>query len=196
MKQGFAKRIFTARSFFNDLGFLIWNLPKITRVFTSKQNPKQLIEKILIVTDAVNGCMYCSWLDAKLAMKSGVSEEEIKNMMELQFHADASESELNALLFAQHFAETNRNPDLEMTNKLFGYYGEKTAKNIILAIRTVTFGNLYFNTWRAVISRFKGNPAPDSNVIFEMVYFLLNFIIILPFIILRKLDKNAIGIRS
>lgn len=193
MKKGFKKRIFTARLFFNDLGFLIWNLPKIIRVFTNKQNPKQLFEKILIVTDAVNGCIYCSWLDAKLAIKSGISEEEINNMMKLQFQTDVSESELNALLFAQHFAESNRNPDPEMTNKLFDYYGEKTAKNIILAIRTVTFGNLYFNTWGAIISRFKGNPAENSNVMFETVYFLLNFIIILPFIILRKLDKKAIG---
>jgi hypothetical protein len=194
MKIGFTKRIFTAGLFFNDLGFLIWNLPKIIKVFTNKQNPKHLIEKILIVTDAVNGCIYCSWLDAKLAIKSGISEDEINNMLKLQFHTNASASELNALLFAQHFAETNRNPDPEMTNKLFDYYGEKTAKNIILAIRTVTFGNLYFNTWGAVISRFKGNPAPNSNVVFEMFYFILNFIIILPFIILRKLDKKAIGI--
>ena len=192
MTHGFTKRIFTASLFFSDLGFLLWNLPKIIAVFSKKQDPKQLIEKILIVTDAVNGCIYCSWLDAKLAVKSGISEEEIKNILKLEFRTDASESELNALLFAQHFAETNRNPDPEMTNKLFEFYGEKTAKNIILAIRAVTFGNLYFNTWGAIISRFKGNPAPNSNVIFEMVYFLLNFMIITPFVILRKLDKKAI----
>lgn len=193
VKQGFAKRIFTARLFLADLGFLIWNFPSIIRAFTSRQNPKQLFEKVLIVTDAVNECTYCSWLDAKLAIKSGLSEEEIRNTMKLQFHTDASESELNALLFAQHFAQTNRHPDPEMTNRLFEYYGETTARNIILAIRTVTFGNLYFNTWGAIISRFKGNPAPNSNVLFEAVYFLVNFIIILPFIILRKLDKKAIG---
>ena len=192
MTHGFTKRIFTASLFFSDLGFLLWNLPKIIAVFSKKQDPKQLIEKILIVTDAVNGCIYCSWLDAKLAVKSGINEEEIKNILKLEFRTDASESELNALLFAQHFAETNRNPDPEMTNKLFEFYGEKTAKNIILAIRAVTFGNLYFNTWGAIISRFKGNPAPNSNVIFEMVYFLLNFMIITPFVILRKLDKKAI----
>jgi AhpD family alkylhydroperoxidase len=191
--KGFAKRIFTARSFFNDLGFLIWNFPKFIRVLTSKQKPRLLFEKIFIVTDAVNECIYCSWLDAKLATKSGVSEEEIKNLLKLEFQTDASESEVNALLFAQHFAETNSNPDPEMTSKLFDYYGERTAKNIILAIRAVTFGNLYFNTWGAIISRFKGNPAPNSNVIFEMFYFLLNFIIILPFLILKKLDKKATG---
>jgi AhpD family alkylhydroperoxidase len=194
MKHGFRKRIFTAGTFFNDLGYLLWKLPKIISLFTSKQNPRHLIEKILIVTDAVNECTYCSWLDAKLAMKNGVSEEEIRNMLKLEFHTDAAESELNALLFAQHYAESNGNPDPQMIRKLFDCYGEKTAKNIMLAIRTVTFGNLYFNTWSAIMSRFKGKPAPNSNVLFEMLYFLLNFVIILPFVILRKLDRTAIGV--
>lgn len=192
MKQEFSEKIFTARLLFNDLGFLIWNLPDIIRVLTSKHRPKQLFEKILLVTDAVNGCIYCSWLDAKLAISSGISVNEIKNIMKNLFQTDATEFELNALLFAQHYAETNRNPDREMTDKLFTFYGNKTAKDIILAIRTVTFGNLYFNTWRAIISRFKGNPAPNSNVIFEMLYYLFNFLIITPFIILRKLDKKVI----
>ena len=120
------------------------------------------MKKILIVTDAVNGCIYCSWMDAKLAIRSGISEDEVRNMLKLEFHTDASESELNALLFAQHYAETNRHPDP------------------------------YFNTWGAVLSRFRGNPAPDSNVIFELIYALLNFIIIVPFVILRKLDRKAI----
>ena len=193
MIKGFAKRIFTARLFICDLVFLIWNLPNIIKVFSNKQNQKQLIEKILIVTDAVNECLYCAWLDAKLAIKSGISEDEINNMMKLQFHTDLSESELIAVLFAQHYAENNGKLVPDMINKLIGYYGEKTAKDIILAIRTVTFGNLYFNTWGAVISRFKGNPAKNSNVIFEIFYFLLNFAIILPFVILKKVDKKAIG---
>ena len=79
-----------------------------------------------------------------------------------------------------------------MTKKLIDEYGEKTARDILLAIRAVTFGNLYFNTWAAIISRFKGKPAANSNILFELVYFLLNFVIIVPFIILRKLDRKAI----
>jgi AhpD family alkylhydroperoxidase len=67
-------------------------------VFLIRRNPEHLIEKILIVTDAVNGCIYCSWMDAKLAIKSGISEDEVHNMLKLQFHRDAAESELNALL--------------------------------------------------------------------------------------------------
>ena len=144
----------------------------------------------MTVTTAVNGCVYCSWFHAKKALDSGISKEEFKNMMNLQFQADASEYELMALLYAQHFAETNRDPDPEMTRKLITYYGTKTAGHIILIIRMIFFGNLYGNTWDAVMSRFKGSPAPNSNILFEFFYFLLNFPVMFPAMILVKRDNN------
>ncbi|MCD6336717.1 MAG: carboxymuconolactone decarboxylase family protein [Candidatus Marinimicrobia bacterium] len=53
----------------------------------------------MAVAIAVNGCVYCSWFHAKQAVDSGISEDEIKNMMSLQFQADADEYELMALLY-------------------------------------------------------------------------------------------------
>jgi len=191
MKRGYKKRIFTARTFAQELGYLIWRLPQVISLFTSGQAHGHLYEKIVMVVDAVNGCIYCSWLDAKLAMKRGMGDDEIRQMLNLQFHADAPERELLALLFAQHFAETGSRPDPEMTGQLFDFYGKSQASNILLAIRAATFGNLYFNTWGAVLSRFRGEPAENSQLIFELCYFVLNFIIILPFVIMRKLDKQT-----
>lgn len=193
MEKGYSKKIFTAKMFFADFGFLIWHLPQLVKVFTNKKIEK-LIGKILIVTDAVNECMYCSWLDAKLAIKNGISEEEVKNMMNLEFQTSVSNYEWPALIFAQDFAENNRKADVEMLKTLTSHYGEKTTKDILLAIRAVIFGNLYFNTWGAFLSRLKGKPAPNSNLIFELVYFICNFVIIIPFVVLRKLDRNAIGL--
>lgn len=190
IKKGFSKKIFTAKLFFNDLIFLIRNIPAIRTAFRNEKIAKVFVEKIMTVTTAVNGCVYCSWFHAKKAMDSGMSEEAVKNMMELQFQADAKEFELMGLLYAQHFAETNRQPDADMTSKLFDYYEEKTAKDIILIIRIISFGNLYGNTWDAVFSRFKGEPAPDSNIIFEIFYFLLNFIIMFPATLLMKKDQK------
>ena len=140
--------------------------------------------------DAVNGCVYCAWFHAKQAIESGISEAEVRNMLNLQFHADASEFELLALLYAQHFAETNRKPEPEMTRKLFDFYGDKTANHIILLIRMIFFGNLYGNTWDAVISRFKGKPAKNSCIIFEIFFFLLNFLIMFPAMLLLRKDKK------
>ena len=194
MKNRFDKRIFSAKLFFKDIGFLILNLQTFIGVAKNKQISKAFIERIMIVTTAVNDCVYCSWFHAKRALDSGISEREIKNMMKLQFKADAPEFELLAILYSQHYAETNRKPEKEITKKLFDYYGGATSKQIILIIRTIYFGNLYGNTWDAVLSRFKGVPAVKSNVVFELFFFLLNFIIAIPFTLIMKYDKKSINL--
>lgn len=189
MRQNFDKKIYTAGLLFKDSGFLIWNIPKIVSISRKKKISKAFMEKIMCVTTAVNGCTYCTWFHAKQAIESGISEDEIKNIMKLQFEADASDFELPALLYAQHYAETNRNPDAEMDKKLMSYYGDKTTNDIILIIRIIFFGNLYGNTWDAIISRFKRLPAKGSNILFELIFFLLNFWIMLPIMWAMKKAK-------
>jgi len=186
MKNNFDKKIFTPRVFFNDIGFFLSKIPGIISALRNKQISKAFIEKIMTITTAVNGCSYCSWFHAKQALASGISEEEIKNMLNLQFQADASDFESMALLYAQHYAETNRQPDEEMTQKMIEFYGKKTSGHIYLFIRLINFGNLYGNTWDAVLSRFKGNPAEKSNVIFEFFFFLLSFWFMFPLMVLSE----------
>lgn len=186
MKQEFQKRIFTAGTFFKDLGYLFFRIPQVVAALLNKEISKAFQEKIMTVVTAINGCTYCTWFHAKKAVDSGISEDELKNLLNLQFHADATDFEMAALLYAQHYAETDRNPTAAMTEKLYSYYGEKTARHIILFIRMIYFGNLMGNTWDAVISRFKGNPAKNSSVLFEMVFFLLSFLFMVPAMIATK----------
>ena len=189
MDQNFHKKIFTAKIFFNDLGFLIIHFPMVLIALQNEKISRAFVEKIMTVTTAVNECTYCSWFHAKQAVAGGVSEEEVKNMLNLQFNADANEFESMALLYAQHYAETNRNPDEEMTKKLFDFYDEKTAKQIILFIRMIFFGNLCGNTWDAVLSRVKGKPAENSNIIFEFVFFTLLVWFMIPIMLISGEKK-------
>jgi len=130
MKEIFDRRIFTPEILLGDIWFLFTHLTQMIGMMFNEDINKAFIEKTMSVVTAVNGCAYCAWFHAKQAVVSGLSEEEIKNLMSLQFEADASDFELTALLYAQHYAETNRNPDEEMTRKLFDDYGQKTATNI------------------------------------------------------------------
>jgi AhpD family alkylhydroperoxidase len=184
-------RIFTARTLISDMVFLTGKLPEMVGLLRDKKISKASIEKIMTVVSVVNGCTYCSWFHAKQAVSSGISEEEVKNMLILQFHADASDFELLALLYAQHYAETNRNPDDEMTAKLFEFYGAGTARHIILVIKMISFGNLLGNTFDAFLSRLKGNKAPNSNGTFEAILFALTAPFMLPAMLLsRKYREN------
>jgi AhpD family alkylhydroperoxidase len=180
MKPKFDKNIFTARIFISDLSFLLTRSIRIIGAIRDKKISGRFIEKIMTVTSVINGCTYCTWFHAKQAVSSGMSEVEIKNILNLQFQADASDFETMALLYTQHFAETKRHPEKEMTAKLLDFYGNNTANHIMLFIRMIFFGNLVGNTWDAVLSRFKGSPAENSSIIFEFVFFLLTFWFMLP----------------
>ncbi len=190
MVRRFNKKIYTAGLLFSDLGFLLINFPNIIAAMRNKEIGTVFMEKIMTVVTAVNGCRYCKWFHAKKAVASGISEEEVKNMLRLQFNADASIHEIPALLFAQHYAETNRNPDSEMTDKLISFYGKKTASHILLIIRMIFFGNLSGNTFDAFLSRIKGEKADNSNLFFEFIFFVFNAPIMLPMLpFARKHNK-------
>lgn len=162
MTQSLTKRIYNSRLLFNDLGFLLYHFPKLISAFKNKNIGKVFREKIMTVVTAVNGCRYCEWFHAKQAASCGISKKEIKNMLNLQFNSDASDFEILGLLYAQHYAETNRNPDKEMTQKLVEFYGQETANHIILMIRIIFFGNLSGNTFDAFLSRL--NQTTKLNV--------------------------------
>ena len=192
MKKSFNKKVFTAGQLFEDTGYFLVNIPLMFRSFHDKKISRTFREKIMTVTSAVNGCSYCTWFHANQALSDGMSEAELRDMLNLQFSSNASEFEAMALIYAQHYAETNRNPQNEMTQKLTEYYGSRTARHILFFIRMISFGNLFGNTWDSVISRFKGKPAETGTIIFEIVFFIASFWFMIPVMILskRSLNKN------
>jgi len=186
MADKFVKKIFDAKTFLKDIIFFLKNIKRMIAANKNDKIDKKFVEKIMTVITAVNGCVYCEWFHAREAVKAGIDEKEVKNMLNLQFEANASDFELPALLYAQHYAETDRNPDSEMKEKFYNFYGEKTASHIFIFMRMIYFGNLLGNTWDAVISRFKGKPAEESSILFEMFFFLLTFWFMAPAMLLTK----------
>lgn len=190
MRHGFEKRVFTGKSFISDIVFLLLHIPHIARALRKGQVTRVFMERIMTVTTAVNGCVYCSWFHARQALSSGMTEEEVKSLFALQFDSDATEFELPGLLYAQHYAETNRLPDSEMDERLVQFYGEQTALDIFLFIRMIFFGNLAGNTWDAALSRFQGNPADNSSILFELPYLLLAAPVMIPLMFLVRASSR------
>ncbi|MCB5265161.1 MAG: carboxymuconolactone decarboxylase family protein [Candidatus Cloacimonetes bacterium] len=190
MKKGFSRRIFTPGILAGDVWFILKNIPKFVAYRKNPTFDRAFLEKVMSVVTAVNGCVYCSWFHAKEASAAGISQDEIDDLFQLQFDTEANDFELPALKYAQHFAETGRKPDPEETAAFVGYYGEKTATEIMLFIRLILWGNLLGNTYDAFLSRLKGDPAPDSNVIFETLFFIFNFPLLFPASLLMKKDAK------
>lgn len=190
MKE-FRRKIFTPGLFFSDSWYVFKNIPKAVSAMRNKKVGRKFMEKIMTVVTAVNGCSYCTWFHANQAVASGLSDDEVKNMLKLQFQSDASDYELIGLLYAQHYAETSRNPDKEMTQKLEEFYGKRTAEHIVLFIRLIYFGNLTGNTFDAFLARLKGQKVHNGNFFFELIFFIFNLPIMGPLIpFARKYRKE------
>jgi hypothetical protein len=77
-----------------------------------------------------------------------------------------------------------------MTRKLEEFYGEETASHILVFIRLIYFGNLAGNTWDAVISRIRGDPAESSSRIFETFFAFAAMWIMIPAMIFTKKEVS------
>ncbi|MGI6208829.1 MAG: carboxymuconolactone decarboxylase family protein [Anaerolineae bacterium] len=169
---GAGKRYYTPAAFLRDLGDFLRHLPDLLRAVRGGRVSRALAEKLMLVVTRVNGCRYCSYLHTRLALRAGVGEEELAQVLMLELDEFPAQ-EAVALAFAQHYAESDRHPDPEAEHRFRSFYGPEAARDLMAYIRMVTLGNLAGNTVDVFLARLKGQPAPGSSVLGELALFLL-----------------------
>ena len=185
----FKKRIFTLNSFTASLIGLAKGLPCSVQARLRKSVSHAFAEKLRLATTSVNGCVYCSYGHSMLALRSGISREEIDLLLKGEIGREVDPFEAPGLFFAQHYAETGGNPDADMLEKLSAAYGRETANDILAIVREMQFANLSGNTYDAFLSRLKGDAASDSSLLFEAFFFLVSLPVLGPFNLAMKVQK-------
>jgi len=109
-------------------------------------------ERLMLVVTEVNGCRYCSYAHARQALAVGISQEEIATLGQGMF-AGSPPEEVPALLYAQHWAEANGEPDPAPREQVVAQYGEQVTGAIELTLRMIRMGNLLGNTWDYILYR-------------------------------------------
>ena len=145
--MGFSKRFYTSGGeFLRDVLYLGRNVREISSVRLGGHISPAFRERLMLAVTAVYGCRYCSHFHAKQGLKSGVGHEEAAALLSGSLET-CSPEEAVALLYAQHWAESNANPDAEALRRLEDTYGTDKAKAINLLLRMVRVGNLAGNLW-------------------------------------------------
>lgn len=180
----FSRKIFGFREYLRCQLELLKGLPSLLSAMRSGRISKAFEEKLMLAVTAVNKCKYCTWVHVRAALKHGVGQKEIERIMEMAPGATADAYEAVGILYAQHYAESNRNPDREATEKLYGTYGKERANDILSYLRLIYFGNLMGNTFSAFLSRLKGNRVRGSHFFSELLIFLIGSPILVPLSIL------------
>lgn len=145
--EKFKKRTFNSiGEFIKELKFVFKNRDRIKKLDNGDIIEAEFRQRLMMAVTEVNGCRYCSYYHSKLALKAGVSREELDALLVGDLN-NCPEAEILALIYAQHWAEKKGQPDQEMKDKLKAEYGEEKFEIINLAVRMINFGNLSGNSF-------------------------------------------------
>ncbi len=148
-----AKRTYSGPGeFFADQFYLVKNIGTVIRLSLRKQVSPAFRERLMLAVISVYGCRYCTWLHTGEALRAGVPEEEITTLLEGSIDT-CPEEEAVALLYAQHWADTNCRPDPSAVERLESTYGHDMARTIHVVLRMNRLGNLSGNTWDRFLHR-------------------------------------------
>lgn len=157
----------------------------VSKAKRSKVIGDELIERIMLAVTEVNGCMICSYAHTKMALEAGLSNAEIQNMLS-GVMTDIPSEEVQAIMFAQHYADSRGKPSKETWGRIVKSYGLSKSHGILGAIQMIMIGNAYGIPWSSFVNRFRGKPDKRSSLLYEVEVIILGSIII-PFAFVHSL---------
>jgi AhpD family alkylhydroperoxidase len=152
MDRGSKREVYgSRREFFADLGFMLRNTTRLIRVYGGGL-PPALRERLMVAAAAVYGCRFCSWLHTREALRIGVDKEELARLVGGVMEGCPEEYSI-AVLYAQHWAESNAHPDPEAVRRLEETYGGEKAKLVNVVLRPIRLVLLVEDLWGSFLSR-------------------------------------------
>ena len=128
-----------------DICFLAKNTTVITRIRKKRLVLPAFRERLMLAVIAVYRCRYCSWAHTREALRSGVNGTEITDLLDGSV-GNCPQQEVIALLYAQHWAKSDANPDPASAQTLIETYGSEKAEAINVVLRMIRVGNLMGNS--------------------------------------------------
>ena len=166
MKLEFGRKIYSIR----ESNWIFYHgLRTVRAMMRARKNgelSRQFAERLMLAVTEVNGCSLCAWGHTRAALESGMSGEEIRQLLRGETeHLPADE--IPAILFAQHYADTRGHPTQVAWERVVADYGPSKAGGILGAVRMIMIGNAFGIAGGALLSRLRGRPDPRSGVVYE-----------------------------
>lgn len=169
----FKKRVFTPMELVKRIGLAGLYLPYLLRGILRPATSRALREKVMLAVTSVNDCRYCSWAHTHLALSNGVDVDELNQLLAHEGVKVANDADGAAVLFAQHYADTNGSLEPGAEAALRQYFSVGQIREIKSYIHAIYIGNLAGNTFDALLARFKGDQVEGSSWWFELLCSLL-----------------------
>lgn len=138
--------------FWQELFFLLINRKQIRAALRNSAVSPAFRERLMLAVTSVNDCRYCSYYHTRLALQEGVSAEEAGRLLEGSVD-NCPPQEGAALLYAQHWAESDGAPDRAAVQRIIADYGETTLHDIDILLRMIRMGNYLGNAVDNILER-------------------------------------------
>ena len=123
-------------------------------------------QRLWLVVTSVNDCRYCRYLHSNMALRSGVSFEEVEALASGRI-ADSPAEERPALLYGLHWARQDGRTDPQARARLVASYDKRTVRVLELVFRMIRFANLFGSTWDLLLLKLSRGRR-DVNRPFEL----------------------------
>jgi AhpD family alkylhydroperoxidase len=167
-----SKRVHTFRTFWRGYAEMIRPAPDQRESLRSKRLDKSFVEQIELIVSRVNGCRTCTYVHSANALQEGLSDKELEELLALDLGHFPAERAI-AFAFAQHYAESGGQPNPATEDRFCDYYGPQRSQDILAHLRFIQFSSVTGATIQALLSRLRGRPVPGSNLLTELIVFLM-----------------------
>lgn len=177
MKIDTGRKLHSLKEIYTIVYFGMRSVYYLSKAKRKKELSAEFIERIMLAVTEVNGCEICSYAHTKMALEAGMSGEEIQNML-VGIMTSVPSDEIQAVLFAQHYADSRGNPTKETWLRIVKNYGFSKAYGILGAVRMIMIGNAYGIPWSSFVNRLKGRPDKRSSLGYEIKVMIIGSLII------------------
>ena len=191
---GHRKRTIGTFSFFGSLLSFATQLPTIFKIWQKHEIEAGFREELMLAVSKLNDCKYCAWGHHEWAHAVGISEEELDHIE----HGDPEGIE-RAKWVAMSYVVALVSSDFtdvpsELKREMQANYSEHEINEIELVAKIMDIANRGANTWDAMLSRLRGNPAQGSHVMDELVLSGVFWIVVpVSILILSRQSERSYG---
>jgi len=147
----FRKRTFGSfGQFLGETFGLLKSWRQIRKAMRSGAISPSFRERLMLAVTAVNDCRFCSYAHSKEALKHGISQLELEQILSGEFKK-CPRREIPAILYAQLWAENDGKPPAEALDELKRHYSPQEIEHIHLYLRMIRLGNLTGNSWDYIL---------------------------------------------
>ncbi|AIO18386.1 Carboxymuconolactone decarboxylase family protein [Candidatus Izimaplasma bacterium HR1] len=175
-------------TYYGAKGFVLLRFSKRLKLMN-----KKFKERIMLATTEANGCSMCSYVHTKIALSSGMTNEDIKKILDGET-SSVPVNEAVAVLYAQEFASSLGKPGEESTIRLINEYGFRKAELIVAACNMITMTNGMGISLHFLLDRLKFNRNKNSNILLEVLNPLIT-IVLFPLLTILFGLKSLIGFK-